>query len=55
VEGKQTCEWLIEWLIEYVLVVLKWYGVDPRHVKGATSDAGSDSKKTFNKLAQEYD
>jgi hypothetical protein len=50
VEDKQVSEWLLE----YVLVVLKWYGVDPRHVKGATSDAGSDCKKTFNKLAQDH-
>jgi len=44
-----------EWLLEYVLTVLKWYGVEPRHVKGATSDAGSDCKKTFHKLAQEHE
>jgi hypothetical protein len=43
-----------EWLLEYVLAVLKWYGVEPSHVKGATSDAGSDCKKAFHKLAQEH-
>jgi hypothetical protein len=32
VEDKQASEWLLE----YVLVVLKWYGVEPRHVKTAT-------------------
>jgi hypothetical protein len=25
-----------EWLLEYVLTVLKWYGVEPSHVKGET-------------------
>jgi hypothetical protein len=49
VEDKQESEWLFE----YVLVVLKWYAVEPRHVKGSTSDAGSDFKKSFNKLKQE--
>ncbi len=43
-----------EWLLEYVLAVLKWYGVEPSHVKGATSDTGSDCKKSFNKLTQEH-
>ncbi len=42
-----------EWLLEYVLVVLKWYGVEPIHVKGATSDVGSDCKKAFHKLVEE--
>ncbi len=51
---KQEVNQESEWLFEYVLVVLKWYGVEPKHVKGATSDAGSDCKKAFNKLAQEY-
>jgi hypothetical protein len=49
-EDKQSSEWLIE----YVLAVLKWYGVEPKHVKGATSDAGSDCKKAFHKLAREH-
>jgi hypothetical protein len=35
--------------LEYVLEVLKWYVIDPRHVKRATSDAGSDCKKVINK------
>jgi hypothetical protein len=43
-----------EWFLEYVLEVIKWYGVDPSHVKGATSDAGSDCKKVLHKLAQEH-
>ena len=29
VEGKEASTWLLE----YVLAVLKWYGVEPRHVK----------------------
>jgi hypothetical protein len=45
---------VFEWLLEYVLVFLKWYGVESRHVKGVTSDVGSDCKKVFNKLVQEY-
>jgi hypothetical protein len=49
-EDKQASEWLIE----YVLTVLKWYGVEPKHVKGATSDAGSECKKAFHKLAREH-
>jgi hypothetical protein len=43
-----------EWLLEYVLAVLKWYGVEPSHVNGATSDAGSDCKKVFHKLARKH-
>jgi hypothetical protein len=43
-----------ELFLEYVLVVLKWYGVEPRHVKGSTSDTGSDYKKVFNKLMEEH-
>ena len=31
-----------DWLLEYVLTVLKWYGIEPSHVKGTTSDTGSD-------------
>jgi hypothetical protein len=52
---KQEVKQASEWLFEYVLAVLKWYCVEPKHVKGATSDAGSDCKKAFNKLAQEHD
>ncbi len=36
------------------LVVIKWYGVEHSYVNGATSDAGSDCKKAFHKLAQEH-
>jgi hypothetical protein len=50
VEDKQVSEWLLE----YVMTVLKWYGVEPRHVKGGTSDTRSNYKKTFNKLAQKH-
>ena len=46
VESKQDSDWLME----YVLSVLKWYGVHPRQVTGATSDAGSDCKRAFNVL-----
>jgi hypothetical protein len=31
-----------EWFLEYVLVVLKWYGIESDDVKDVTSDAGPD-------------
>ncbi len=31
---------VFEWLLEYVLVVLKWYGVESRHVKGENTTDG---------------
>ena len=37
-----------EWLLEYILAVLRWYGVRAADVSGATSDAGPDCKKVFN-------
>ena len=37
-----------EWLLEYIVPVLKWYGIGAAHVSDATSDAGPDCKKTFN-------
>lgn len=49
VEDKKSSDWLLE----YVLSVTKWYGIETRHVKGETSDAGSDVKKEFNVLSQE--
>ena len=50
VEGKQASNWLME----YVLEVMKWYGVEPRQVNHATSDAGSDCKKAFNVLVTQH-
>ena len=43
-----------DWLLEYVLTVLKWYGIDPGHVKGDTSDSGSDCQRVFNVLRYMY-
>jgi hypothetical protein len=37
-----------EWLLEYIVAVLKWYGIGAAHVSGARSDAGPDCKKAFN-------
>ena len=50
VESKQASDWLLE----YVLSVLKWYGVHPRQVTGATSDTGSDCKRAFNVLDSQH-
>jgi len=36
-----------DWLLEYVLAVLLCYGIMPEMVAGATSDTGSDCKRTF--------
>ena len=49
-EDKQSSDWLLE----YVLVVLKWYGVEPRQVNGAPSDTGSDCKRVFNVLVAQH-
>ena len=51
VENKKASDWLLE----YVLAVLEWYGIETGHVKGVTSDSGSDCKRAFNVLAAKHD
>ena len=51
VENKKASDWLLE----YVLVVFEWYGIETGHVKGVTSDSGSDCKRAFNVLAAKHD
>ena len=43
-----------DWLLEYIVAVLAWYGIAPEDVAGATSDAGSDCKRAFDKVARQF-
>ena len=41
VEGKEASEWLLE----YIVQVLRWYGIRTIDLSGTTSDAGPDWQK----------